>query len=253
MTRTVLAAVLLLAAPAALAAQADASPVQQDPQAAYNKLAKEFNKAMSEWQSELEATIEQAKKDGKRVPRAAYRQPTGEFVATAQEHAQQLAGKDDAVMFLTFILKNASSERNAVKWAIKTLASDHAKSAAIVDALDHLPNAMRISRRDVEGLLDEVAENHEDVDVRSRALLVRGRMRLELGREKQGIADLKKVVTTSKDEDLLEEANEALYEVERLAVGAVAPEIEGVDVDGVAFKLSDYRGKVVLLDFWGFW
>jgi hypothetical protein len=33
-------------------------------------------------------------------------------------------------------------------------------------------------------------------------------------------------------------------------VGSPAPEIQGVDADGVAFKLSDYRGKVVLLDFW---
>lgn len=38
-----------------------------------------------------------------------------------------------------------------------------------------------------------------------------------------------------------------------LAIGKVAPEIEGVDIDGVAFKLSDYRGKVVMIDFWGFW
>ncbi len=36
-------------------------------------------------------------------------------------------------------------------------------------------------------------------------------------------------------------------------VGNLAPEIRGQDVDGVAFKLSDYRGKVVLLDFWGDW
>ena len=36
-------------------------------------------------------------------------------------------------------------------------------------------------------------------------------------------------------------------------VGKLAPEIEGEDVDGVPFKLSDYRGKVVLLDFWGHW
>lgn len=32
-----------------------------------------------------------------------------------------------------------------------------------------------------------------------------------------------------------------------------APEITGEDVDGTEFKLSDYRGKVVVLDFWGFW
>lgn len=36
-------------------------------------------------------------------------------------------------------------------------------------------------------------------------------------------------------------------------VGEQAPEISGEDVDGKAFKLSDYRGKVVVLDFWGFW
>ena len=39
----------------------------------------------------------------------------------------------------------------------------------------------------------------------------------------------------------------------RFAVGRPAPEIEGVDLDGTAFKLSDYQGKVVLLDFWGTW
>ncbi len=38
-----------------------------------------------------------------------------------------------------------------------------------------------------------------------------------------------------------------------LKVGRVAPDIIGEDLDGVSFKLSDYRGKVVMLDFWGDW
>jgi peroxiredoxin len=33
----------------------------------------------------------------------------------------------------------------------------------------------------------------------------------------------------------------------------VAPEFEASDENGVKFKVSDYRGKVVVLDFWGFW
>lgn len=37
-----------------------------------------------------------------------------------------------------------------------------------------------------------------------------------------------------------------------LRVGKKAPEIEGVDQHGVQFKLSEYRGKVVLLDFWSY-
>ena len=36
-------------------------------------------------------------------------------------------------------------------------------------------------------------------------------------------------------------------------IGDVAPEIEGADLDEVPFALSDYRGKVVVLDFWGDW
>ena len=36
-------------------------------------------------------------------------------------------------------------------------------------------------------------------------------------------------------------------------VGDPAPEIVGEDIEGVSFKLSDYRGKVVVLDFWGHW
>ncbi|NRA94904.1 MAG: hypothetical protein HRU14_01700 [Planctomycetes bacterium] len=40
---------------------------------------------------------------------------------------------------------------------------------------------------------------------------------------------------------------------ERLQIGMVAPDIEGKDFDDVSFKLSDYRGKVVVLDFWGDW
>ena len=44
-----------------------------------------------------------------------------------------------------------------------------------------------------------------------------------------------------------------VYSPADLAIGKLAPEISGVDVDGRKFKLSDYRGKVVVLDFWGDW
>lgn len=37
------------------------------------------------------------------------------------------------------------------------------------------------------------------------------------------------------------------------SAGKPAPEISGFDSDGKPFKLSDYRGKVVLLDFWAEW
>ena len=39
----------------------------------------------------------------------------------------------------------------------------------------------------------------------------------------------------------------------RLQIGMEVPDIVGADLDGVPFKLSDYRGKVVVIDFWGDW
>jgi AhpC/TSA family protein len=47
-----------------------------------------------------------------------------------------------------------------------------------------------------------------------------------------------------------ERAAAELFEVRHLRVGREAPDVEGDDQDGRRFKLSDYRGKVVLLDFW---
>jgi len=47
-----------------------------------------------------------------------------------------------------------------------------------------------------------------------------------------------------------EKAKAELFQIRQLAVGEMGPDIEGEDQDGKPFKLSDYRGKVVLLDFW---
>ena len=48
-------------------------------------------------------------------------------------------------------------------------------------------------------------------------------------------------------------ATAQLFEIRRLQLGMIAPEIEGEGVDEEPMKLSDFRGKVVLLDFWGDW
>jgi len=50
-----------------------------------------------------------------------------------------------------------------------------------------------------------------------------------------------------------EVAKAELYELNHLSLGNVAPEIEGKDIDGKEIKLSDYRGKIVVLSFWASW
>lgn len=50
-----------------------------------------------------------------------------------------------------------------------------------------------------------------------------------------------------------EQASGALYRLRNLEIGCTVPELEGEDVDGRPMKLSDSRGKVVVITFWATW
>ena len=50
-----------------------------------------------------------------------------------------------------------------------------------------------------------------------------------------------------------EQAEAALFQMRNLEIGCTIPEIGGEDVDGKPMKLSDYRGKVVVITFWATW
>jgi hypothetical protein len=57
-------------------------------------------------------------------------------------------------------------------------------------------------------------------------------------------------VKTAFDGPVGRKAKSELFDLRHLSVGKAAPEVTGVDQDGKPFKLSDYKGQVVLLDFW---
>lgn len=55
------------------------------------------------------------------------------------------------------------------------------------------------------------------------------------------------------DTTLGEISKKALFAIRHLSVGVVAPDIEGKDIAGKEFTLSSFRGKVVMVTFWGHW
>ena len=60
--------------------------------------------------------------------------------------------------------------------------------------------------------------------------------------------------TVVKNMDLQNQMGQAKAEKDaKLAVGSMAPDIEFVDESGKKVKLSSFRGKVVLMDFWASW
>ncbi len=71
-------------------------------------------------------------------------------------------------------------------------------------------------------------------------------------------SDPRTIYSTRRDPEvdtgtLADTARPALVELTTLGVGRVAPDIQGVDVDGHPLRLSDHRGRVVVLTFSGTW
>lgn len=54
-------------------------------------------------------------------------------------------------------------------------------------------------------------------------------------------------------ETLADFARPKLDALRNIAVGKVAPDIEGEDIHGKPMRLSDYRGRLVVIVFWGTW
>ncbi len=89
---------------------------------------------------------------------------------------------------------------------------------------DYFKKLGELKDEDIEGLLNKAAENFADVEFKGSTVGALAKKQLK-----------------------------AIEVQKSLAVGKVAPDLEGPDIDGETFKLSDYRGKVVMLDFWGHW
>ena len=120
-----------------------------------------------------------------------------------------------------------------------------------------------------ESFLREVLAKNPGREAKGQACLALGQ-RLKMAADQAGSKE-KGEAMTKEAESLLERitrefadvkygrgvlgdtARNELNELRNLGVGKVAPEIAGTDIDGKSMKLTDFRGKVVVLDFWGDW
>jgi hypothetical protein len=205
-----------------------------------------------------------------------------EFSQKFQQLADRFPGTPVAAEALLWIVSHASSEQ-----AITQLFRDHLDSPQMATVAFIL--SFRGPGADAEGRLKTLVESSPHGQVRGAALLALGRLhksqletkQFRAQRELLGLptAEEETVDTmAASEEELRAKINEAfaeviekygdlsdnndsyremaereLFELNHLAAGNVAPEIEGEDLQGVPFKLSDYRGKIVFLDFWGHW
>lgn len=72
-------------------------------------------------------------------------------------------------------------------------------------------------------------------------------------RRAQGLELLRSLAAEYEGDEIGQRADDEVFRREHLAQGAVAPDFEGQTIDGAPLKLSEHRGKIVVLEFFGFW
>jgi len=163
---------------------------------------------------------------------------------------------------LIWIVQKTPASAPTAKEAADLLVKNHLKS-------EELGQVCRILATNPQGekKLRQIADKNPNKDVQGQAFLALGQL---LKNQSEGIS-ANKEKSAKEAENMLQlavekygevstpqgsvgdQAKEILADIKQLGYGKLAPDIEGVDVDGKSFKLSDYLGKVVLLDFWGNW
>ena len=134
------------------------------------------------------------------------------------------------------------------------LVDRHREEAYFGDALAELGKRARKDAKMLV-LLERAANDTENPDNRAHAMFQFGSALLESSDTQvyaRGEEVLEKLRATFEGSEWADEAYVRLM-AENLKPGKMAPDFAAKTLEDFEFKLSDYRGKVVLLDFYGFW
>ena len=216
---------------------------------------------VAEWRAAIAAAREGGSaeaKPGEVVKAMPMRPDFGPLAAKAMQFAREFSGTDDAVPFLLFVVQNGGTDKAAVRGAFETLLAKHVDSPALAQMGPGTSYIGRMVDPEFAAVALDRLIASTDPKVRGWALLAKHQRDIEKApRDSEAYRDARGALITAAeaagDERLAAEIRGVIDLREKLGVGNVAPDIAGVDLDGVAFKLSDYQGKVVFLDFWGDW
>ncbi len=185
---------------------------------------------------------------------------TLEYLPRFERAAKEHAGQEAAVPFLMWIVENGGPHRGETITALDSLVQDYQGSPSLVPLADRLPYLFPVIGPELVGEYLDRLVAYGDTEVRaharySRASMFSSKWGADVSQADRDAAeaDLEEAMKLTKDAALDDLAKSLEFEARNLVIGDVAPDIFGVDIDGVPFKLSDYRGKVVVIDFWGDW
>ena len=238
-TRHLLWLPLILGVPAAAAAPAALVPARSpahSPAGEYEELEAAYEEALAAWKARLDAADGAAeRRDLRKV------HPVHEYWARFEALAEK--GEGRAYLWLAEKVNDRGLKRDEKGPLLRRLYGALLETSAGEDWFDAV--IQRVVR-DARYLGDEEVERWlSSASERATAPMSKALATLKLA---ELLAESDDGERKARGQKLLEE-----YEAANILTGATALDFRATTIDGHAFKLSDYRGKAVLVDFYGFW
>ena len=246
-----------------LSAQVICAQEKQTPEERYQALVDQVDVANQAWEAHVAELREVEKNGGPPIAADAFESPLIPFVAQFDAAAKEYAGTPDAIPFLTWLAQNAlpmvGDQRKAAKDAVRTLVTTHSKSPRLED-LGWMVGRLDYFYDDDQALEVGVQLEKESPSPKVRAYATFSRVGATINKApvdsdefRTAKTEMLKVLEGVEIKDLSSAVKTRIKMRENFSLGMSPPDIKGFDLDGAPFALSDYKGKVLFIDFWGDW
>jgi hypothetical protein len=254
----------VLIAGSACLALALAAPAQDKAPASRPDLASELAQLETEYRNAMDEYYRPYREAKSEEEEAAIRldpekNPSGGFRARYRDLATRGRGTKVGLEALKWLLQDVNQKPDGDPSALLDEAVAHhlalPEFAEFVSILGWYTQKMPPERRNA--LFTKIHAEATSGETKASALLsladaAQGGRRSK-GDPKAARALLERVIKEHPETKAAARADGRIFEQDHLKIGSAPPDMEAVDQDGKKFKLSDYRGKVVVLDFWGYW
>jgi hypothetical protein len=182
--------------------------------------------------------------------------PEATLIPIFLKAAEKAKGSPEEAKLLFFALSKSGRNRALCKKIFESLKARHFESKGWGPVLRSLP--WILPKDEAKAFISRLAQESPNPQVKIMAKYVAATgIRRDKGasdEDKEAAAKTLEEIKTKHPNSLPGlSLNSPTFIKEHLQIGMKAPDIIGKDVFGKPMKLSDFRGRVVVIDFWGDW
>ncbi len=184
--------------------------------------------------------------------------PSKSYLNKALDLARKARGTSTADKAYAFAIPMAyqTGDVEGLVQAFEGMIANNPNSKELKQSMNFIRFAVRPEERAIK-LLSRIEHYSSEIETKSAALMMRASLFYD---EYSGEGDtarareiLERTIKNYPRTAAAKRAENMIFAMDNLSVGMVAPNFTATDENGVTFNLSDYRGKVVIVEFWGFW